>query len=43
MQDASKPIWVNSDNQEVITVNLEEAMKQKSVPIRIFCRHSCSF
>jgi len=36
MQDASKPIWVNSDNQEVITVNLEEAMKQKSVPIRIF-------
>ena len=29
MQDPNKPIWINSENKEITTINLEEALKNK--------------
>ena len=36
MQDPSKPIWINSENKEVTTINLEEALKDQKNTISIY-------
>jgi len=36
MQDPNKPIWINSENKEITTINLEEALKNKKNHISIY-------
>jgi len=36
MQDPNKPIWINSGNKQITTINLEEALKDKKSPIGIY-------
>jgi len=36
MQDPNKPIWIDSENKKITTINLEEAFKDKKSPISIY-------